>query len=385
MLYSRGFSSIYGEWETTDEAQHVNRTFNESLRFPAPAAPAQVILKKRDSENVFRELWSVVIDPADIFVDRSKPAASAEPMALEKNGDPAGKVDFLILGDGYTAEELGKFKTDAARLLDRLFETEPFKSRRKDFNVWGLCPPAAESGISRPSTGIHRSNPLGATYDAFGSERYVLTFDNRAFREVAQFAPYEYVEILVNARTYGGGGIFNLYGTVAAGSASAPYIFVHEFGHHFADLADEYYTSPVAYIPPARKIEPYEPNVTALLDPATLKWKDLLAPSIEVPTPWNKQAFDKTALEYQKQREKLRAEKRPEEEMDALFAELRQLELKHFAGEKHKGQVGAFEGAAYQSQGYYRPELDCIMFTRGQEFCTVCRRAIDRMIDFYSK
>ena len=181
-------------------------------------------------------------------------------------GDPATKVDFVILGDGYTAAEQKKFETDARRLTEVLFATSPFKEHRKDFNVWGLCPAAAESGISRPSTGIYRNSPLGATYDAFGSERYVLTFDNHALRKVAQFAPYEFIEVITNTRTYGGGGIFNLYSTVAADNAFGNYVFVHEFGHHFAGLADEYYTSSVAYTAPTERVEPWEPNATALID-----------------------------------------------------------------------------------------------------------------------
>ena len=181
---------------------------------------------------------------------------------------------------------------DARRLTDVLFAHEPFKQRRDDFNIWGLCPPSPESGVSRPSTGIHRRSPVGATYDAFGSERYVLTFDNRAWREIASWAPYEFVEILANNETYGGGGIYDLYATVAVDSDWADYVFIHEFGHHFAGLADEYYTSPVAYEPPATVVEPWEPNVTALLDPAHLKWADLVAPGTPLPTPWPKDEFE---------------------------------------------------------------------------------------------
>lgn len=385
MLYSRGFASIYGEWETTAEARTANRTFHESLRFPAPAAPVQVILKKRTPTNAFREIWTTEVDPKDMFVDTSKPSSPGSLLEIERHGDPSTKVDFLILGDGYTAAERPKFEADARRLTAALFATSPFKERRKDFNVWGLCPPANESGVSRPSTGIHRSSPMGATYDAFGSERYILTFENRAFRTVAQFAPYEFVEILVNARTYGGGGIHNLYGTVAADSGEAPYVFVHEFGHHFAGLADEYYTSPVAYTPSAVKVEPWEPNATALLDPKELKWKDLIAPGMPIPTPWSKEEYDNHSREYQARREKLRAENRPEEEIEALFRENRAVEQKIFAREKYAKQPGAFEGAIYEAKGYYRPELDCIMFTRTTEFCTVCRRAIERVIDLYSE
>ena len=383
LLFSQGFSSIYGEWETTGEAKQANRTFHESLRFPAPAQPAQIILKKRDAMNLFREVWTTLVDPEDIYIDRSTHAAPAPLIEIQKSGDPAAKVDFLILGDGYTAEESGKFEKDARRLVERLFESEPFKSRRKDFNVWAICPPAREIGVSRPSAGIHRDSPLGTAYDIFGSERYLLTYDNRAFREIAQHSPYEFVEIITNTRTYGGGGVFNLYGTVAADSAQAPYVFVHEFGHHFADLADEYYISPVAYTTPTITVEPWEPNVTALLKGKGPKWE--VSPGIDLPSPWNKEEYERFAREYQKKREQLRAENRPETEMEALFAELKRLENEHFAREKLKGKVGAFEGAMYQGKGYYRPELDCIMFTRSPEFCVVCRAAISRIIDRYAR
>jgi hypothetical protein len=388
LLYSRGFASIYGEWETTDEAKTVKRTFQESLRFPAPTAPVSIVLKKRDPKNVFQDVWTTTIDPADQFVDRSKPVAPAPLITIQKTGEPEDRVDFLILGDGYTAAEAKKFEADARRLTDTLFATSPFKENRRSFNVWALCPPAAESGISRPSTGIYRDSPLGATYDAFGSERYVLTFDNRALRRTAQFAPYEFIEVLVNGRTYGGGGIFNLYSTVASDNAFANYVFVHEFGHHFAGLADEYYTSSVAYTPSADRVEPWEPNVTALLDVSTLKWRNLVSPSANVtpiPTPWNKEAFENYSREIQRRRVQLRKDKRPEEEMEALFREELAHEEKMFAVEKYFGQVGAFEGAMYEARGYYRPEIDCIMFSRTDHFCKVCRAAIERIIKMYSK
>ncbi|HEX2271733.1 MAG TPA: IgA Peptidase M64 [Pyrinomonadaceae bacterium] len=388
VLYSRGFASIYGEWETTDEAKSMKRTFQESLRFPAPAAPVSIVLKKRDAKNNFVDIWTTTIDPADQFIDRSKPVAPAPLITIQKAGDPETKVDFLIMGDGYTREEAKKFEADARRLTKVLFATSPFKEQQRHFNVWAMAPPAAESGVSRPSTGIYRDSPLGATYDAFGSERYVLTFDNRSLREAAQFAPYEFIEVLVNNRTYGGGGIFNLYSTVASDNAFANYVFVHEFGHHFAGLADEYYTSSVAYAPAADRVEPWEPNVTALLDVSTLKWRHLVSPFANVtpiPTPWNKEEFETYSREIQKRRAQLRKDKRPEEEMEALFREELEHEKKMFAAEKHAGQVGAFEGAMYEARGYYRPEIDCIMFTRTDRFCRVCRLAIERVIKMYSR
>lgn len=387
ILYSRGFASIYGEWETTDEAKTVNRSFQESFRFPVPSVPVEIVLKKRDAKNIFQEIWATTVDPTDQFIDRSKLVAPAPVITIQKMGEPEQKVDFLILGDGYTAAEAKKFEADAKRLTEVLFSTSPFKEHRRNFNVWALCPPAAESGISRPSTGVYRDSPIGATYDAFGSERYVLTFDNRALRRAASFAPYEFIEVLVNNRTYGGGGIFNLYSTVSADNAFSNYVFVHEFGHHFAGLADEYYTSSVAYGPTTERVEPWEPNVTALLDIPSLKWRALVSPFADktpIPTPWNKEAFEKYSREIQARRVQLRKDKRPEEEMEALFKEELAHEKEMFAAEKHFQEVGAFEGAMYEAKGYYRPEVDCIMFSRTDQFCRVCRRAIENVIAMYS-
>jgi len=383
VFYSRGFASIYGEWETTDEAQKIKHTFSESLRFPAPETPVEISLKKRDAKNDWTEIWKTTIDPKDIFIDRSRPRAPATLIPVQKMGDPATKVDLLLLGDGYTAREIGKFQADARRLTSILFSTSPFKEHRADFNVWGLCPPANQSGISRPSTGIYRDSI--STYDAFRSERYILAFDNQRLRKVAQFAPYEFIEILVNGRTYGGGGIFNLYSTVAVDNAFANYVFVHEFGHHFAGLADEYYTSPVAYAPATERIEPWEPNATALLDKDKLKWKDLVSPDTPLPTPWNKEPFEAYEREYGARRAQIRKQNRPESEMEALFREDRRMVDAMMAEEKYARKVGAFEGAMYEAKGYYRPQVDCIMFSRTNYFCAVCRRAIERVVALYAR
>jgi hypothetical protein len=384
-LYSRGFSSIYGEWETTAEARQMNRTFSESLRFPQIDKPAKIIVRKRDAHNVFRDIWSLAIDPADKFIDPS--TIDAGPLiTLRDSGDPAKKLDLLILGDGYTAAERGKFERDARRLMGILLNTAPFKERANDINVWGLSPPAAESGVSRPSQHIYRRSPVGATYDAFDSERYVLTFENKAFRDIAAHAPYDVVEILVNSATYGGGGIFGQYSTVAADNTWAGYVFVHEFGHHIAGLADEYYTSDVAYLPPADRVEPWEPNATALLDPARLKWGDLVAPGTPLPTPWPKEEFERYTKEIQQRRRQIRAENRPESEMDALFREEQARDTVLLNSGPYAGKVGAFEGANYEARGAFRPQTDCIMFTRDAvPFCAVCRRAIDAIIDLYSR
>jgi hypothetical protein len=386
LVYSRGFNSIYGEWETTAEAGKIHRTFGESLRFPAPDGPVDVVVEKRNDDNVgFHELWRTYIDPENMFIDTAAPPKQ-DLLEIEHHGTPRDKVDVLLLGDGYTAEECKtKFLHDARHLRDVFFAHEPFKHRRDDFNIWGLCPPSPQSGVSRPSTGIHLWTPVHATYDAFGSERYLLTFDNRAWRDIAAWAPYEFVEILANNETYGGGGIFNLYATVAVDGDWADYVFIHEFGHHFAGLADEYFTSPVAYEPPAKVVEPWEPNVTAHPDRAHLKWADLVDSATPLPTPWPKEEFEEYSRGIQERRKQIRAERQPESVMSALFREERAHEEAMFSAAQYSGTVGAFQGANYDSKAFYRPQMDCIMFTRDRvPFCAVCQRALERIIDLYA-
>jgi hypothetical protein len=380
--YSRTFASIYGEWETTAEAKTVSRAFHESVRFPIPPGPVRVVFSERTQGGAFKEIWSVPVDPASPLVDRAPPPFAARVWAVVDSGPPADKVDLLLLGDGYAAGEMEKWHRDAKRMAELLFAVSPFKEHRRHFNVWAIDTPSDVSGVSRPSDGVYRRTPLGAAYDAFGSERYVLTFDNKRMREIAAAAPYEFVEIVVNDRKYGGGGIHNLYATVAADSAWAPYLFVHEFGHHFAGLADEYYTSPVSYEPSAGRPEPWEPNATA--DPHAGRWRDLLTPGLPQPTPWPKAEFEAAQRDFQARRRKIREEKRPEDEMDALFREEQAWTTRLLA--PFAGKVGAFEGALYEATGYYRPQADCIMFTRDEVgFCAVCRRGIERIIAMYAR
>jgi hypothetical protein len=380
-LYSRGFASLCGEWETTAEAKTAHRTFHESLRFPEPPGPVQVVLKKRDARGLFREAWSVAVDPGDPAIDRTGlPVGKA--WAVVENGPPRDKVDLLLMGDGYTAAEMGKWHDDAKRLAGILFNVSPFRERRSDFNVWAVDTPSEESGVARPSDGVHRRSALRAAYDAFGSERYVLAFDNKRVREAAAAAPYDVLAIVVNGRKYGGGGIFNLYATVASDNAFTPYVFVHEFGHHFAGLADEYYTSEVAYGSTAERPEPWEMNATA--DPAAAKWKDLATAGTPLPTPWAKEAFEAAQKEIQARRRRIRAEKRPEEEMEALFREEQARVDALLAEGPHAAAVGAFEGAMYEAKGYYRAQANCLMFTRHTEFCRVCRRGLEAVIKLYT-
>jgi hypothetical protein len=385
VLFSRGYSSMYAEWETTGEPKKASRTFPESLRFPWPKEPVQVVLSRRDSENLFQPLFTTVVDPA-----AANPAPRAAPgkvWTVFENGPATEKLDVLMLGEGYSEKDLPKFHADVKKLVDLLFSYEPFKSHRSDFNVRALDLPSAESGVFRPDSKIFRRTPLSAQYGIFGSERYVLTYDDRALREAAGAAPYDFLEILVNDARYGGGGIFNAQATAAVDSSWAEYLFVHEFGHHFAGLADEYYTSDVAYeTGAAEKPEPWEPNVTAHPARAALKWADLVEAGTPLPTPWEKETFEKRSREIQKTRRAIVAAGKPPSALDELFREEAKEETALLGSMKWSGKVGAFEGAAYEAKGLYRSSADCIMFTRDSVgFCPVCRRAITRIIEQYAR
>ncbi len=303
-----------------------------------------------------------------------------------ESGSAAEKVDIVLLGEGYTAAEMAKFHADARRLVEELFRWEPFKSRRSDFNVRAINFPTAESGVTRAHSDKYRRNLVGTQYGIFDSERYMLTYDNRTLRDVLSAAPYEFMAILVNEKQYGGGGIYNFQMATAVDTEFSDYIFVHEFGHHFAGLADEYYTSDVAYeTGAAEQPEPWEPNVTALHDPANLKWRDLVEPGTPIPTPWGKEAFEEHSRAIRARRAELVERQAPESEFDALFREQREVEARMLSSMRYAGKVGAFEGAMYEARGVYRPEVDCIMFSRNQVgFCRVCQRALGRIIDLYT-
>jgi hypothetical protein len=387
LLYSRGFADIFGEWQSTPEASEKWGTFNESLRFPWPLKPIKVILQKRDSLNNFKTIWTTDIDPdpSKRQVNPANLVHSNKVDIIAENGSAESKVDIVILGDGYTVEEMEKFRKDAHRLSGYLMNKGPFLSRENDFNIRAIETPSEVSGVNKPHHNVFKRTPLSVHYSSFDSERYALSYDNRTIRDVASQVPYDLMVIMVNERTYGGGGIYNLYTTVSADNKFAEYIMIHEMGHHMGALADEYYTSSVSYEMPDITAEPWETNITALFDKDNLKWKDLVEPGTPIPTPWNKEEFDRFGYSIQKERDSLRAAMVPEEIMEALFTRQMNRENEYFEKEQYRDKVGAFEGAGYMAKGLYRPQIDCIMYTRHLQFCKVCQRSLEDVIDQYTK
>ena len=385
VIYSRGYSSIYGEWETTGEAKKQWGVLHESVRFPWPKVDVKVVIYKRNILNSFDPVWEYEIDTKHhrAFTRSIDNFYNVHPVV--ENGDPATQVDIVVLGEGYTKEEMDKFRKDADRFAEVLLNAEPFASSKDKFSIRAVETPAPHSGVNHPHQDIETRSALSVTYGAFDSQRYALGYDNRTIRDASAAVPYDFTVILMNDSIYGGGGIYNLYITAAVDNAFQEYLYVHEFGHHFADLADEYYTSSTAYDMNEGLLEPWELNVTANPDPNTIKWKDILSEGTPVPTPWDKEKYDEHSIAFQEERAKLRAEKAPESVMEKFFIEKREWDDKLLAEMEYSGKVGAFEGARYEATGMYRSAANCIMFTRHDKFCPACQRAVTLVIDQYTK
>ena len=342
-IFSRGYCSLFGEWVTTDEAiDEFSRTFYESVIIPYPLRPVQVRIDRRDRNNIFRNVFDLLIDPGDYHIRREKRCPHFKVRKLVENGPADRKVDFVILGDGYRKDEMHKLREDSERFIEAMFTTEPFKSRKRDFNVRLVEVLSLDSSVDEPRRGIYKNNFLGLSFNTFDLERYMLSLHNKPIRDAASRAPYDLIVIIANTERYGGGGIFNLYSISCSDNEYDEYVFVHELGHALAGLADEYYSSDVAYNDMyPRGIEPWEKNITALLDTTEVKWGDLIEDDTPVPTP-----------------------------PDSIYARV----------------VGCFEGAGYSAEGLYRSSLDCRMFSKSLiDFCPVCRHAIEEVIDFHTK
>jgi hypothetical protein len=308
LLYSRGFDSYFKEYQTSSKAKDgVVRVFHESAIVPCPRNEVVFVLEKRQKDGGMSEVYRCRIDPNDLSVITERgPDPTVKVYRSLTSGDSHVKADVAIVAEGYTADDQEKFEKDLERFTAAFFKAEPCRSHRDRFNIYGVFKPSAQSGCDEPRHGQFRDTAVEATFNSMGSERYLLTEDNRALRDIARHVPYDALYIMVNHHRYGGGGIYNFYCTFTSDNQWSEYLMVHEFGHSFFGLADEYYTSDTAYddFYPAG-YEPSEPNITALLDPSNLKWKHLVSEGIEIPTKWEKAGYDEADLKWQKERRRL--------------------------------------------------------------------------------
>ena len=338
LIYSFGFNTLFEEWRTTEQAKKETQTWTNSVVIPFPKETVTVVLLGRNrATNRKDTLMTLDIDPASIFIDRGK--LKDNPVEdIQLKGKSANKIDLVFLAEGYTAAEKDKYFADVKRFTESLFTTPPFNQCREDFNVRAVFLESEERETDFSGRGIFRHTALNSGFYTFGEERYLTTPDMRAIRDAVWNVPCDAIFILVNSEVYGGGGMYNFYAIGTADNARTLQVFVHEFGHSFAGLADEYFTSQVAYNEFYNlKFEPWESNITTLVD-FDHKWKDLLPAGTPVPTPEKAPYSDKT---------------------------------------------GVFEGGGYVPKGIYRPMVHCMMRDFAP-FCPVCSRTILRMVDYWT-
>ena len=340
LLYSRGYSTLFGEWQTTDEAKTTSRSLMETVVMPFPKDDVRIEFYSRNKKGIFEKKFEYNVDVDSYFI---KPERNLEYPAFDVHisGDPAKKVDIVILPEGYSKNELGLFINDCQKFANLLFSFSPYTENKDKFNIRAVLAASEESGNDIPGDSIWKKTLMNTGFYTFDSERYCMTMDNKSVRDLAANAPYDQIYILVNNKKYGGGAIYNYYSVSVNSNILASKIFVHEFGHGFAGLGDEYYNSPTSYndFYPL-DVEPWEPNITTLVN-FDSKWKHLLKKKTPIPTPPKKKYLDKP---------------------------------------------GVFEGGGYVAKGVYRPAYDCLMKSfKGDKFCETCIEAIQKMIDFYSK
>ncbi len=340
VIYSRGFSTLFDEWQTTNEAKTVNKAYNGAVVFPYPKDSVKVEIHKRDSKNVFVKRFEYVVDPNSYFVKKDRELVF-EKKRIHYSGDYADKLDIVLLPEGYTKDELSNFEQQCNDFAKYLFRYEPFKSNEDKFNIWAVMAPSIDSGVDIPGDNVWKKTILNSSFFTFDSERYLMTDDFRRVCDVASNAPYDQIYILANTSKYGGGAIYNFYSCTAANNEKTEKIFIHELGHGLAGLADEYYTSSVSYVdyyPPG--VEPWEENITTLVNFES-KWKDLLPEGTKVPT--------EVTVE-------------------------------------NEGKIGVYEGGGYVAKGVYRPTINSVMKTLSAPgFNEVSIRAIEKVIKYYTE
>ena len=339
VIFSRGLCTLFEEWQTTTEAQSIDRSYYQSITFPYPKN--QIILKvySRTYDGEFEIRFEMPIQPDNYFIN---PEIKNIPYKkLIDNGDPANKVDLVFLAEGYTINEMEKFESDAQRMVSYLFSQEPYKLFSNKFNVWIVNSPSENSGTDIPGANIYMNTAMNSNFYTFDSERYLTTNDVKSVRDIAGIVPYDEICILVNSNKYGGGGVYNHYAITTVDHILSEKVFIHEFGHSFAGLGDEYYNSSTSYNDFYNlAIEPWQPNLTTMVN-FDSKWKSMIDKNTPIPTP-RKSEFNSI--------------------------------------------LGVYEGGGYLDKGIYSPMMDCRMKSNeANGFCPVCSKAILDMIMFKSE
>ncbi len=340
ILYSRGYSTLSAEWTHTNEAKDNWRSFSESIIMPFPKKTIIVNIYKRNKQQDWEKLSSILVNPTNYMIN-SDQKTKIKSFKIHDSGKPSKKLDIVILAEGYTEQELQKFMKDAQRFTDTLLSWSPFNNYSNNINVWAVPTVSKESGTDIPGKGIYKNTYFDSHFYTFDTERYINTVKNVKIRDAAANAPYDQIYILVNTKKYGGAGIYNYYSICTADHPKSGFVFCHEFGHAFAGLADEYYSSDVSvenYYD--LKKEPWEANITTLVD-FDNKWKSSVNKDTKIPTEINING---------------------------------------------NNPLGAYEGGGYVEKGVYRPLPDCSMKSiLHNKLCPVCSKAISDLLEFYSE
>ncbi len=385
VLFVHTFSTLFQEWLATEEATKVSKAFATSYNVPMPKQPVDVTVSLTDFHGKVVTSLTHTVDPADILIrhigDNGIPyhyiwkGKTVETQNLASPDQPGQRnytpteaplggepditecIDLAIVAEGYTRAQMGKFYADCQRVVDALFAHEPFTSMKDRFNVVAVAAESLTSGPSVPHLGRWSNTPVGTHYDTFYSDRYLMTQDIHRLYDVLSGVPFEHIIVLVNSDTYGGGGIYNQLTVTTSDHPTFHQVLVHEFGHAYAGLGDEYfYDDGYESMYPA-DTEPWEPNLTTLVDFQS-KWADMLPKGTPVPTPPDPKVPNYRKITNEKEQRML----------DAATQ-----------------RVGVFEGGGYQSKGVYRPAQECRMkINEVTNFCPVCSRAIQRITDFYT-
>lgn len=342
-LYKQSFSTLFQEWQTTEEAQHTQRSFQNVFQLPMPREDADVSVTLFDTRQEVTGNFTHRVRVRDILIRPLAPATTTPHRYLHRGASPEKAIDIAIVAEGYTSKEQKHFYKDAQIAADELLRYAPFSAYRDRFNIVAVAAPSQESGVSIPGKGIWKHTILSSHFDTFYSERYLTTLQLKQLNDVLAGIPYEHIIVLANTANYGGGGIYNSYTLAAAHHPAFKPVVVHEFGHSFAGLADEYFYPQEEMNFYHQGIEPWEQNITTLAQ-FSEKWQDLLPQGTPVPT--SSQGLSLTDTE----------------------------------------RIGVYEGAGYRSKGVYRAFQDCRMRTNETpDFCRVCHRALERLIRYYTE